>query len=64
MHFATRGHGRQQITEGVETKTEPVRKLPRVPKLMALSIRFDELIREGVVADQAELASIAGPRFP
>ena len=31
-------------------------RVPRVAKLMALAIRFDQLIRDGVVADQAELA--------
>ncbi len=37
------------------------RRLPpngRVAKLMALAIRFDQLIRDGVVADQAELARL------
>jgi hypothetical protein len=29
-----------------------------VAKLMALAIRFDQLIRDGVVADQAELARL------
>ena len=32
--------------------------VPRVSRLMALAIRFDQLIREGVVADQAELARL------
>ena len=31
-------------------------RVPRVAKLLALAIRLDGLIREGVVADQAELA--------
>jgi hypothetical protein len=35
----------------------PVR-VPRVAKLMALAIRFDELIRTGVAHDQAELAEL------
>jgi hypothetical protein len=32
--------------------------IPRVSRLMALAIRFDQLIRDGVVADQAELARL------
>src|SRR5262245_23364564 len=36
----------------------PVGRIPRVARLMALAIRFDQLIREGVVADQAELAGV------
>ena len=34
-------------------------RVPRVARLMALAIRFDELLREGVVANQSELAKLA-----
>jgi hypothetical protein len=33
-------------------------RIPRVARLMALAIRFDQMIRDGVVADQAELARL------
>jgi hypothetical protein len=33
-------------------------RIPRVAKLMALAIRFEGLIRDGVVKDQAELARL------
>jgi hypothetical protein len=33
-------------------------RVPRVARLMALAIRFDQLIRDEVVADQAELARL------
>jgi hypothetical protein len=33
-------------------------KLPRVAKLMALAIHFDQLIRDGKVRDQADLARL------
>ena len=36
----------------------PAGRVPRVARLMALAIRFDQLIRDGVVADQAELARL------
>ena len=36
----------------------PAGRVPRVSRLMALAIRFDQLIRDGVVADQAELARL------
>ena len=32
--------------------------VPRIARLIALAIRFDQLIRDGVVADQAELARL------
>ena len=34
-------------------------RVPRISKLMALAIRFDGLIRDGQVANQTELASLA-----
>lgn len=34
-------------------------RVPRVARLMALAIRFDKLIRDGVVASQSELAVVA-----
>lgn len=33
-------------------------RVPRIARLMALAIRFDELIRTGAAKDQAELAEI------
>jgi hypothetical protein len=35
-----------------------VGRLPRVAKLMALAIRFEGLLRDGVVKDYAELARL------
>jgi hypothetical protein len=34
-------------------------RIPRVARLMALAIRFDGLLRDGVVADLSELARLA-----
>lgn len=34
-------------------------RVPRVARLMALAIRFDQLLRDGVVANQTELARLA-----
>jgi hypothetical protein len=33
-------------------------RIPRASRLLALAIRFDQLIRDGVVTDQAELARL------
>jgi hypothetical protein len=45
------------VLQPIATNPPPGR-VPRVAKLMALAIRFDQLIRDGVVADQSELARI------
>src|SRR5258705_10596864 len=41
-----------------EAKTALRACIPRVSRLMALAIRFDSLIRDGAVKDQAELARL------
>ena len=81
VHFRSgrHGHMRLETGEGPSVSAEPGR-LPRISRLMALAIRFDGLVREGVVADQAELARLGhvsrganhadheplafGPRYP
>jgi hypothetical protein len=47
----------QGRTMKTKSKTA-VGRVPRVARLMALAIRLDQLIRDGVVADQAELARL------
>lgn len=44
-----------------KTKPGPVPKarVPRVSRIMALAIRLDQLIKEGVVADYAEIARLS-----
>ena len=48
--------GRKVAREGAHPPTEAPAAIPRISRLMALAIRFDRLIRTGVVADQADLA--------
>ncbi len=51
--------GRKHLDMG-NTPTPPVEpgRVPRVARMMALAIRFEGLIRQGVVADQADLARL------
>ena len=55
FHVARRNHGRKQLRDGAAPDV-PVGRVPRVARLMALAIRCDQLIRDGLVADQSELA--------
>ena len=48
--------GHQPPTVAAEARAG---RVPRVARLMALAIRFDGLLRDGVVADQSELARLA-----
>lgn len=55
FHVARRHHGRKQFREG-SAPDVPTGRVPRIARLMALAIRCDQLIREGVIANQSELA--------
>ncbi|MFO0916667.1 MAG: hypothetical protein U0795_27175 [Pirellulales bacterium] len=52
------GRGRLKGREKSEGGETGAGRVPRVARLMALAIRFDQLLREGVVKDQAELARL------
>lgn len=59
VHFRCGRNGRKHLRTGdpPATVVEPGR-VPHVSRLMALAIRFDRLVRDGVVADQADLARL------
>ena len=57
IRFGQERRGRKKAQQASATD-KPTSRVPRVAKLMALAIRFDRLIRDGVVADQSELARI------
>ena len=58
VHFQNGRRTRKELREGEATPEPPAGRVPRVSRLMALAIRFDQLIRDGVVIDQAELARV------
>lgn len=60
VHFQRGGRGsRKQLRDGEpQAWAERAGRVPRAARLMALAIRFDQLVRDGVVADYAELARL------
>ncbi|MEX1231119.1 MAG: hypothetical protein WEB58_12815 [Planctomycetaceae bacterium] len=60
IHFERRGRGSRRVLEsGSEPNADAhVGRMPRITRLMALAIRFDDLIQSGEVADYAELARL------
>jgi hypothetical protein len=59
IHFERKGRGaRKELRTGVGQRPPEPGRVPRVARLMALAIRFDALIHEGVVTDYAELARL------
>ena len=57
VHFRHGRRSRKTLALG-KAKPKPVGRVPRVAKLMALAIRFDQMIKDGVVTDQTELARL------
>jgi len=62
VDFAKSGR-RKRLVRKVKSEQAPPSKsasrIPRVSKLMALTIRFDGLINDGTVRDMSELARLA-----
>lgn len=59
IHFE-RGRRRRAIQVGPKPLGSPREpgRIPRVSRLMALAMRFDQYVRDGVVTDQSELAEL------
>ena len=62
VHFRNGDRGRKRLRRGVTPTPKPAElgRIPRVAKLMALAIRFEKLIHQGVVRDYADLARLGG----
>ena len=60
VHFAVVARGRRELRRGSAPAkpAAPAGRGPRAARLMALAIRFERLLAEGAVADQAELARL------
>jgi hypothetical protein len=60
IHFDRRGRGgRKDMRTGERAVSSvPAGRVPRISRLMALAIRFEQMVRTGEVADYAELARL------
>jgi len=58
VHFRRGRRSKKELHTGAEKAPATNGAVPRVSRLMALAIRFDQLIRDGIVANQAELARL------
>jgi hypothetical protein len=60
VHFTTGRTGQRVLNAGVKppSASVPEGRVPRVSRLMALAIRFDNLVRLGEVADFADIAEL------
>ncbi len=58
VHFRSGRQSRKELRGGQPKPPVPPGRVPRVSRLMALAIRFDRLVRDGAVADYAEIARL------
>ncbi len=58
IHFQTGRHTKKRLAKGAAKPRKPVSRIAHISKLMALAIRLEQLIRDGDVTDQAELAKL------
>jgi hypothetical protein len=58
VHFDRQECGRKRLAEGAPAPVREPGRVPRLARLMALALRFDGLVRSGVVKDHAELARL------
>lgn len=61
IKFESRGRRKRAVVGAVPEPAHnaAVIRVPRVARLMALAIRYDQLLRDGVVTNQSELARLA-----
>ncbi len=60
VHFAVKGKRKRIVREPEPEQGEQGgQRVPRISKLMALAIRYDQLLKDGVVENQSELAWLA-----
>lgn len=57
IHFRVRQTRRRIVTE--PAPLPPPGRVPRVARLMALAIKFDRMLQDGVVGSQTDLAALA-----
>ena len=59
VHFTTTRAGRKKLHAAAEPASSvPAGRVPRVSKLMALAIRFDHMLDDGLASDLSELARL------
>jgi hypothetical protein len=61
VHFGRGGRGgRKALETGKAAELPPAGRVPRVSRLMALAIKVEMLIRDGMVKDYADVARLGG----
>jgi len=61
VHFKNGHRGRKKMRKGEAMAVNPTEpgRVPRISRLMALAIRFDGLLKQGLVRDYPDLARLS-----
>lgn len=60
IHFAPGNHNHRVLRKGKQPKHSKSTRLPRITRLMALALRYEGLLEQGLVKSHQELADLAG----
>jgi len=58
IHFARQCRRKRAVVGPEPAPAQPAGRVPRVARLMALAIRFDDLLQRGEVPNQSDLARL------
>lgn len=58
VHFTSGSHGQRRLHAGPTTAPIEIGRIPRITRMLALALRFERLLKEGTVTDQADLARL------
>lgn len=64
IHFANGRDGRKRLKNGPKARSAAPPPVPRIARLLALAVHFEELIRQGIVRDYSDLARLGGVSQP
>lgn len=59
VHFTPGNRNHRELRKGKQPKHSKSTRLPRVTRLMALAIKYEELLAKGLVSNHVELAELA-----
>ncbi len=60
VHFVAGQRGHRVLRKGKQPKHSKSTRLPRITRLMALALRYEGLLEQGLVRNHQELADLAG----
>lgn len=58
IHFARKARRKRLVVGAEVPQPKPAGRVPRIARLLALAIKYDDLLRRGVVPDLSELARL------